>query len=561
MNDFQLLKQYAEDGDQHAFSQLVEHLIPIAYSAAIACLEHDDLARDACQLAFTELARKAGQLSGNVQLGGWIHATARNYSRRIKRSEFRRYHREQSYVDNMKTVDTHETDWAHLMPSIHDALDRLNSVERTAVILRFLQNKSLIEVGAELGVSADAARMRINRALARMNGHLARKGITTTAAALAAALPAHALTPVPAGLAASISTTALAGAAVTGTLTLTGAVLAIMKTKTVLVATAAVAFTVVGTNIYYAQTYGSKPVADPTGSKPTESAQPAQSTTAVLPSVIPEQLMPAAEPAPLLSLADQLHIDPNYITAAAQQIERLKNTLSGMDEDTRATENDRAARYYADKNPARQLALRLKLDTAAEAQFKTILNAHLEKKFQYSEIERRNRMEPMRQAQADVSDAYLTAMALYIMDQEGLILTPEQQTFHDEFRTSYYAKKPEQTEPDPGEWYENENILAALNEHLSPEQRAELTIVAEEEIARERGQSAYYRSNKIAGILGLNEADRTALYTYLYDHPAATNADVTEQLPPELRSLVPEDKPSNYVPFDIRIVTKIKTST
>jgi len=561
MNDCQLLKQYAAEGDQHAFSQLVEHLIPIAYSAAIACLEHDDLARDACQLAFAELARKAGQLSGSVQLGGWIHATARNYSRRIQRSEVRRYRREQSYVDNMNTLDANKTDWTHLMPEIHEALDRLNSGERTAVVLRFLQNKSLVEVGSELGVSADAARMRINRALTRMNSHLARKGITTTAAALAAALPAQALTSVPAGLAASISTTALSGAAVAGTLTLTGAILAIMKTKTVLVAAAATAFTVVGTNLYYTQKYGSKPVPDPTSSTPAESVQPAQSASAVLPSATPARTTPAEEPAPLISLADQLHIDPKYIEAATQKIERLISSLSRMDEDSRATESARAARYYADENPAHQLALRLMLDTAAEEQFRTILNVHLEKKFKYSEIEHWNEMEPMRQEQADVSDDYLTTMALYIMQQEGLPLTPAQQTFHDEFMSSYYAKKPKQDEVNPGTWYENESVLAALNKTISPEQQAELAVVVEEEITRKREKSSYYRSNKIAGILGLNDADRTALYTYLYNHPEAKNSDIAEQLSPELRSLVPEDKPSNYAPFDIRMITKIKTST
>ena len=40
-----LLRRFVEEGDQPAFSHLVKHLVHIAYSAAIARLGRDDLAK------------------------------------------------------------------------------------------------------------------------------------------------------------------------------------------------------------------------------------------------------------------------------------------------------------------------------------------------------------------------------------------------------------------------------------------------------------------------------------------------------------------------------------
>ncbi|MEE9369236.1 MAG: hypothetical protein V3V05_10320 [Pontiella sp.] len=96
--------------------------------------------------------------------------------------------------------------------------------------------------------------MRLNRALDYLSTHLSRKGISSTAAALATAQPAHAALTAPSGLATSISTSILAGAGVVGlsAVTLTTTVLPIMKTKTLIIAASVAATAVVGTGIYTA---------------------------------------------------------------------------------------------------------------------------------------------------------------------------------------------------------------------------------------------------------------------------------------------------------------------
>src|SRR5260370_4354748 len=83
------------------------------------------------------------------------------------------------------------------------AMAELNAAEKTAVLLRFFENKELKAVGQALGISEDAARMRVNRALEKLRDLLARRGITSAPAALGAALGAHAEQGTPAGFAAS----------------------------------------------------------------------------------------------------------------------------------------------------------------------------------------------------------------------------------------------------------------------------------------------------------------------------------------------------------------------
>jgi hypothetical protein len=98
---------------------------------------------------------------------------------------------------------------------LDDALHELTETDRDALVLRFFENLSLREVGTRLGVNENAARMRVDRALDKLQELLSRRGITSTSSALAAALVAGAVVSAPAGLAATITTTAMAPALAT----------------------------------------------------------------------------------------------------------------------------------------------------------------------------------------------------------------------------------------------------------------------------------------------------------------------------------------------------------
>ena len=84
-------------------------------------------------------------------------------------------------------------------------------------MLRFLNQQPLAKVGTALGLSEDAARMCVNRALDRLREMLIQRGVTSTATALAIALGEQGVVAAPAGLAATISTGALAAVSTTAT--------------------------------------------------------------------------------------------------------------------------------------------------------------------------------------------------------------------------------------------------------------------------------------------------------------------------------------------------------
>jgi hypothetical protein len=119
-------------------------------------------------------------------------------------------------------------------------MGRLGAKDHDALVLRFFENKTFVEVGAALGASEDAAKMRVGRALEKLHRHFERHGISSTTAVIADEIGVNAMWTAPAGLANAITAVALAKGVSAGasTLTLVKGALKIMawtKSKTVLV--------------------------------------------------------------------------------------------------------------------------------------------------------------------------------------------------------------------------------------------------------------------------------------------------------------------------------------
>jgi RNA polymerase sigma factor (sigma-70 family) len=221
-NDRELLRQYAEERSEDAFTQLVNEHLNLVYSAALREVNGDRaLAQDLAQAVFTELARKSGKLLGHPSLAGWLYTTVRHLAANLRRAEQRRRHREEESqsMNQLLAEDAPGQTWQQIQPVLDDVLHELKEADRAAVVLRFLENRSLREVGAALGLQENAARMRVDRALDKMRGLLARRGIASSVSGLTAALVLGAVTPAPEALAASIASVALAGGAVAGSAT------------------------------------------------------------------------------------------------------------------------------------------------------------------------------------------------------------------------------------------------------------------------------------------------------------------------------------------------------
>jgi hypothetical protein len=90
--------------------------------------------------------------------------------------------------------------WESLAPVLDQAMDELREKDREAVLLRFFENKSLERVGAALGISEQAAKKRVARAVEKLRSFLSRRGPLLSAAAIGSLLSANAIQAAPAGL-------------------------------------------------------------------------------------------------------------------------------------------------------------------------------------------------------------------------------------------------------------------------------------------------------------------------------------------------------------------------
>ena len=216
MNDIELLRRYAENGSEEAFAELVRRHLNLVYSAALRRVGDDvHLARDVSQKVFVALARQASSLSGRQSLIGWLYTASRYAAAHVVRSEHRRKEREQrAYIMNeIFSAAPPDLEWEKVRPSLDRVMDQLNETDREALLLRFFSGRSFSEVGASLGLSEEAARKRVARALERLRALLARRGVSSASTAVAAMLAGHAVSAAPAGLAVTVSGVAVAAAA------------------------------------------------------------------------------------------------------------------------------------------------------------------------------------------------------------------------------------------------------------------------------------------------------------------------------------------------------------
>ncbi|HXE42240.1 MAG TPA: sigma-70 family RNA polymerase sigma factor, partial [Candidatus Baltobacteraceae bacterium] len=241
LDDIALLSEYAERDSELAFATLVTRHIDRVYSVALRHTRNPHQAEEITQAVFVILARKSKQLRKGVILEGWLYQTARLTALTFIRSEIRRTRREQeAYMQNVSNESESEV-WSQITPLLDAALAGLNETDRNAVVLRFFYGKSMSEIGMTLGANEDTARMRINRAIDKLQKFFSKRGVNSTAEAITGAISAHSVQVAPAILAKVVTSIAIAKGATasTSTLTLIEGALKVMtwtKTKTAIVA-------------------------------------------------------------------------------------------------------------------------------------------------------------------------------------------------------------------------------------------------------------------------------------------------------------------------------------
>jgi RNA polymerase sigma factor (sigma-70 family) len=252
LTDNQLLEAWAASGSDPAFAELVRRYLDLVYSAALRQVGDPPLAEDVVQAVFLLLARKAASLRHIATLAGWLYRSTRFTASRAIRAEARRRRHEQEAATMNPTAhlsDSENSTWAQVAPLLDEAMATLAEADRNAVLLRFFQGKPIGVVGEHLGVTEDAAKKRVSRAVDKLHVLLRHRGATLSAAGLGTVLATEAVTAAPAGLAASVSASVVASVAA-GSATTLGVLKSMILAKLTLGITGVVLVSVLATYFF-----------------------------------------------------------------------------------------------------------------------------------------------------------------------------------------------------------------------------------------------------------------------------------------------------------------------
>src|ERR1035437_4702593 len=198
-SDVQLLRDYAEDGHEAAFRELVTRHADFVFSAALRQVNSPDLAGDIAQGVFTDLARKARPLAEQMpgSLAGWLHRGTRYAAFNHLRDTRRRLANEKQAMEQLLINSESAPDWELIRPVRDEA--------REALLLRYFKNQDFRAVGLALGVSDDTAQKRVSRAVERLREFFSKRNMTIGASGLAVVISANAVQAAPVGLALTIA--------------------------------------------------------------------------------------------------------------------------------------------------------------------------------------------------------------------------------------------------------------------------------------------------------------------------------------------------------------------
>lgn len=211
-DDAELLRRYADAPNDLVFSELVQRHVGLVYQSALRQTGDAAQAKEITQAVFAQLARAVPSLSGGATLVGWLHANTREVAAHATRPDTRHPKSERLAT---ATGPHHGTpgesgEAERVARVLDDALGVLSEREREVLLLHFLEGRPFAEIGDAYFVSEEAARVRTERALEKLQDLLVQRGVSTTTAHLARVLEEQGGRAAPSGLAASVTTGAVA---------------------------------------------------------------------------------------------------------------------------------------------------------------------------------------------------------------------------------------------------------------------------------------------------------------------------------------------------------------
>jgi RNA polymerase sigma factor (sigma-70 family) len=187
-DDAELLALFVARREESAFEALVRRHGPMVLAVCRQLLVDAHDAEDAFQATFLVLVRKAASLRQPELVAGFLHAVAYKIAVRARRYAARRRARERQGVEMAASRPGDDGSGRELRPLLHEELGRLPEKYRVPVVLCYLQGKTNEEAARQLAWPVGTVKGRLTRARELLRARLTRRGLTLSAAAVAAGL-------------------------------------------------------------------------------------------------------------------------------------------------------------------------------------------------------------------------------------------------------------------------------------------------------------------------------------------------------------------------------------
>jgi RNA polymerase sigma-70 factor, ECF subfamily len=168
----------ARKGDVDGFAELYRRYYAAAVGIAYSTLSDRHLAEDAAQEAFAIVCRDLARLRRDDKFVHWLNAICRKVSCRLVKWKSRGGLPEDRpwAAATERTGDRADARENHAN-LVRQSLQRLSASAREIVVLRYFSGLSHEQIGAVLGISAQAVHSRLCRARHKMADYLKRNGI------------------------------------------------------------------------------------------------------------------------------------------------------------------------------------------------------------------------------------------------------------------------------------------------------------------------------------------------------------------------------------------------
>ena len=176
--DQDLLRRFADHGDQEAFASLVRRHTGLVLGVCQRVLCNAADAEDACQATFLILARKAGSGEWQPSIANWLFATARRVAGHQRCAADRRKRREAKVPLAESVAPVDRMTGRELLAIVDEELHRLPSIYREVLLISYQEELSRDEVAARLGVPPMTVKIRLERGRRKLGIALTNRGVT-----------------------------------------------------------------------------------------------------------------------------------------------------------------------------------------------------------------------------------------------------------------------------------------------------------------------------------------------------------------------------------------------